>query len=286
MTGFILVQYYQQMQRLAPSFFIIGERKCATSALYRYLLDHPAVLPCAVKEPQYFSKSWWYRFTHSGQYRRLYPARDALQADIEWFELTKQGRAYSTTLTIHRDPDTVPITGEASANTFAQVPPERLKKAYPQAKLILSLRHPVDRAFAHYKMLLRFAMEGRRLPIVLHDFKSDFVRDFRAGANGIFAPVSLYTERLKAWTAVFGEEAICIVRSEDLRDKTTAQNVMNTCGKFLGLGKHDYADVLNIPVNISGSEHLDADLRSELFEYYQRDISHLEAFTGRKFHWE
>lgn len=274
------------MQRLSPSFFIIGERKCATSALYRYLLDHPAVLPCAVKEPQYFSKSWWYRITRQRQYRRLYPARDALQADIEWFELTKQGRAYSTTLTIHRDPGTVPITGEASANTFAQVPPERLKKAYPRAKLIVSLRHPVDRAFAHYKMLLRFAMEGRRLPIVLHDFKSDFVRDFRAGPAGIFAPISLYTARLKAWTAVFGEEAIHIVRSEDLREIKSGQKVMNACGAFLGLEHHDYTEVLGIPVNISGSEHLDADLRSELFEYYQRDISNLEAFTGRKFHWE
>ena len=44
------------MQYLRPSFFIIGERKCGTSSLYRYLIAHPNVLPCQLKEPNFFGK--------------------------------------------------------------------------------------------------------------------------------------------------------------------------------------------------------------------------------------
>ncbi|MDP6909848.1 MAG: hypothetical protein QF371_10095, partial [Flavobacteriales bacterium] len=34
---------------------IIGAMKCGTSSLYAYLVKHPAICGCKVKEPDYFS---------------------------------------------------------------------------------------------------------------------------------------------------------------------------------------------------------------------------------------
>ena len=41
---------------MRPTFFIIGANKCGTSSLYRYLVGHPWVLPCAEKEPNFFGR--------------------------------------------------------------------------------------------------------------------------------------------------------------------------------------------------------------------------------------
>jgi len=35
---------------------IIGAMKCGTSSLFSYLAQHPAICPCRVKEPEYFSR--------------------------------------------------------------------------------------------------------------------------------------------------------------------------------------------------------------------------------------
>ena len=34
---------------------IIGAMKCGTSSLYEYLIEHPQICPCAIKEPEFFS---------------------------------------------------------------------------------------------------------------------------------------------------------------------------------------------------------------------------------------
>jgi hypothetical protein len=44
------------MTHLRPHFFIIGERKCGTSSVYRYLVAHPHVLPGRLKEPNFFGQ--------------------------------------------------------------------------------------------------------------------------------------------------------------------------------------------------------------------------------------
>jgi hypothetical protein len=277
-----------QVQYLPPTFFIIGERKCATSSLYRYLIDHPQILPCRIKEPQFFSKPFWYRLLFASRYRALFPRTDAVSMKMQWLDLDEEARIVSEELVIHRDPHDRVITGEASANAFAQVPPRRLKRAYPEAKLILCLRHPVDRAFSHYRMLQRFTAEGRRIPFQMTDFKTDFIADLHRGkkeGKGYFAGVSMYAGRLRTWIEVFGKEKIYILRMEDLREQETAQRILSDLCHFLSLRDHDFSGVLQLKVNRSDNAGLDPMLRKELSMYFERDIQTLEELTGRKFDW-
>jgi len=277
-----------KLQYLDPSFFIIGERKSATSSLYRYLIEHPQVLPCRVKEPQFFSKPWWYRKLFISRYVALFPAATDKEAHLNWMDINDRGEIITEDLTFTRPPHMEVITGEASANTFAQVPPKRLQKAYPNAKLILCLRHPVDRAYSHYQMLRRFAEQGRRVPIQFRDFEQDFRTDFEMGSKsrkGYFASISLYSDRLKEWLHVFGEDQIFIIRTEDLQQQHSAQMVMSALCLFLGLPDFNFSNVLIHVVNKSSESTLNPALRSTLFGYYNADIAALEKITGRNFNW-
>ena len=58
---------------IRPKFYIVGERKCASSSLYRYLIHHQEILPCKIKEPQFFSKPIDQIEQEIDDYFKLYP---------------------------------------------------------------------------------------------------------------------------------------------------------------------------------------------------------------------
>jgi len=49
-----------------PSFFLVGQMKCGTTALYEMLGQHPDIFMSTPKEPQYFAMDLRARFQHGG----------------------------------------------------------------------------------------------------------------------------------------------------------------------------------------------------------------------------
>ena len=110
------------IQRFA---IIIGAMKSGTTSLFRHLGSHPAVLPCRVKEPKFFSddKKWAYGFDW---YRSLWDLRDtdhriALEASTEY---TKHPAIPS--------------------------PAGRIAEAPGDYRLLYILRNPLDRIESHH----------------------------------------------------------------------------------------------------------------------------------------
>ncbi|HET7579657.1 MAG TPA: sulfotransferase domain-containing protein [Bacillales bacterium] len=105
-----------------PDFIIMGEMKCGTTALYRYITEHPKVKPAKRKELAFFNAHY--------------------DKGIDWYK--------------SQFPDCKRcMTGEATGYLkFPDVAP-RVYDAVPNVKLILILRNPVDRAYSHYHMHLR-----------------------------------------------------------------------------------------------------------------------------------
>jgi hypothetical protein len=117
-----------------PNFLIIGDVKCGTSSLYRYLNQHPAVfMPTKLKEPRFFC----YDGTEDGRIRINVKTLEEYESLFD--EVT-----------------TETAIGEASPH-YMVVPHAAMaiKKLIPQAKLIASLRNPVDRAHSLYLMRRR-----------------------------------------------------------------------------------------------------------------------------------
>lgn len=274
---------------LKPQFFIIGERKCGTSSLYRYLITHPNVLPCKQKEPQFFTKKPWHVWWNIKKYYALFPHADGEEGIIiNWPELDENGMLYQEQLEFERQPNQNYITGEASANTFYKASPRVVKHFLPEVKLILMLRNPVERAFSHYRMLERFEQEGRKV-LPLSGFSIDMYREMdrvQKGKKGNFISPGLYIQRLPNWIKVFGKENIFVIRTEDMQKTKKAAKIMKELELFLGLREWSYTSVLQNRYNQAPPSEIPWDVRRDLHFFYKPYNLALEDLLGRKMEWE
>lgn len=122
-----------------PNFLIIGAAKSGTSALYRYLRQHPEIFMSPVKEPHFFG----YENT---------PPNTRGPGDFVNLAITD----INVYTSLFDEVTTEKAIGEASP-TYIHLPRavERIYHYIPQAKLIAILRHPADRAFSAYMHVVR-----------------------------------------------------------------------------------------------------------------------------------
>jgi hypothetical protein len=115
-----------------PNFLVIGAPKAGSGSLYDYLRPHPDIFMTEMKEPRFFA--------YNGQQDRLkYPVRT-----LEEYEALFEGVRHEKAI------------GEATPIYFwFKDSPQRIKDVIPDARLIVSLREPVQRAFSIYHMNLR-----------------------------------------------------------------------------------------------------------------------------------
>jgi Sulfotransferase domain len=193
--------------RLRPNYLVIGAQKAGTSSLHDYLYRHPAVLTARVKEVQYFTK---YHARGEGWYRAQFP-------------LAARGRAVCQRVGV------TPAVGEATAAClFDPRSPERVFSFDSSMKLIVLLRDPVERAYSHFQMELRWgretgtfeealAREEAELPEVLEKIRKDPVSEPRDGLARSYVARGLYAEQLERWLQFFEREQLLVLMSDDLR---------------------------------------------------------------------
>ena len=119
-----LLQMCTARLRRLPDFVIIGAQKAGTTSLYDLMTRHPSIAPAYDKELRYFST---YYDRGETWYRSNFPV--------------VRGQ----------------LTGESTPSyVFYSAAPSRMKKLLPNARIIVILRNPVDRAYSHYNMVVRF----------------------------------------------------------------------------------------------------------------------------------
>jgi hypothetical protein len=168
-----------------PNFLIVGAAKCGTTSLYQYLRQHPDVYMSPLKEPRYFPCF--------GLLPQDRPVR--LRAEYEQlFDGAKAERAI----------------GEASPNYLnAPEAPERIAAELPDAKIIVSLRNPADRAYSSYLTRVRRGTEKRP------------VEDALRPGNYYF-DASLYHDALARYFTTFGNTRVKVLLFDDLGRDTAA----------------------------------------------------------------
>lgn len=129
-----------------PTFIVIGAAKAGTTALYWYLSEHPSVFMSPVKETNFFA----YNLGPDG--KLLYGDPDVHRFPVKTLE------EYQALFASAGDARAI---GEASP-LYLESPqaPARIRALLPEARIVCSLRHPVDRAYSDYLMYLR--RRGRR----------------------------------------------------------------------------------------------------------------------------
>lgn len=258
--------------RMLPDFVIIGAMKCGTTSLYRHLEQHPQIAPARRKEVHYFD---WYYGKGEPWYRGQFPlASRASKSD---------------------DPVRRVITGEASPYyLFHPHAPGRLKQLLPEARLIVLLRNPVDRAWSHYHHVQKrngenlsfekaLDAEQERLKGELERLEADpAYRSFEYQKHSYQAR-GVYVDGLRAWMAHFDPACFLILRSEDFF--ADPSQVYRQTLDFLGLAPYDLPRYEKFLAGSYESEMHPA-TRDRLVDYFRPHNRRLEELLGREMNWD
>jgi hypothetical protein len=279
------------MDYLRPSFFIIGVNKCGTSSLYRYLMAHPNMLPCALKEPNFFGLySPEYIASHLDEYWALFPTRE-YQGDLSfrWEASDQAGTPTLTRVHVKRDPAKPYITGEASANTFHDVSPSLLHQYLPDTRLILLVRNPIDRAYSSHRMYQRFQAAGHQLGFELRDFETDICAELEAharGENTHYLSPGIYVDQLRRWVSQYGWGQMSVVITEELAHPDKAKRIMRELEDYLQVPHHDYGDILSRRFNHALPSDIAPRLRALLTDFYRTCNRGLQDYLGCELPWD
>jgi hypothetical protein len=264
-------------RRPLPDFLVIGAQRSGTSSMYKYLEHHPCVLSSLRKETEYFSarldlgEDW---------YRAHFPSR----ARRSW-EQRRRGLPV--------------LTFEASPNyLFHPLAPARAATMVPDAKLVVLLRNPVERAFSHHQHEVRagretepferaVALEAARLAGEEERMVSQPGYRSLAWERYSYQARGHYAGQLERWLGAYGEDRLLVVRSEDLY-----QDPARTFGEvqaFLGLARWMPAEFRNHSyhgVEPPAKAELSPSLRRRLSEGFAASNLRLYSLLGRDFGWE
>ena len=258
--------------RVLPNFLIIGVSKSGTTSLYHYLTQHPSVTPALIKEVYFFDRSYnrglaWYRAFFPTVLERYY-------------SITKNKKEF--------------LTGEATpCYIFNPHVPRRVFNTIPDAKLIVLLRNPVDRAYSFYHHQLRSGVESlsfedaieseeERLRGELEKMMDDenyfsFNRQYYS-----YLSRGIYVDQLRNWMKFFPREQILILESERLF--TDPISIFNKIVGFLNLPGAETMELKKL--NIKPYPEINPATRERLVDYFKPHNQKLYDFLGVDFGWE
>jgi hypothetical protein len=196
-----------------PNFFIVGALKAGTTSLYFYLKRVPGIYMSPVKEPHFFAVETWPANS------RPKPIRD----EKKYLRLFAKARDEK-------------IIGEASVSYLTDPGvPQRIQKVVPGAKILISLRDPVEKAFSHYLMLVR----NGRLKITFEEALQKALRgEGQIGRPHLNLQLGFYCESVNRYLNTFGSNQVKVLIFEEfIKDpKATVSDIL----AFLGLNDAQY----------------------------------------------
>ena len=188
-------------------FLVIGAQKCATTWIHTILDQHPDIFVPAIKEVHYFN--------YAKNYNR----------GLEWYG------------PIMTPPDDAMLVGECTPNYFWNYQTEherqgpnhigdiagKVKQVNPEAKFILVLRNPVDRAVSAY----------------FHHIGQGTIRPDAGIQNsmhlyGIFS-MGLYVKHLEHWLQHFPQDRfLTLIYERDIAIKSNNEDTIQRIYRHIG----------------------------------------------------
>jgi Sulfotransferase family len=227
-----------------PDFFIVGNPKCGTTALYEMLRTHPQIYMPELKEPWFLAEDMHPRFQ---------PPRSA-----------SPPRTLAEYLSLFDDATAEQSVGEASSSyLLSRTAAARIAELRPDARIIAILREPASFLRSLHMQLLRTHVEAKK------DFAEALAleparREGRKIPRGSHRPQLLmysdhvrYVEHLRRYHAVFPRDQVLVLIYEDFRSDNAA--TVHRVRRFLGVDDSAPVDVkrANQTVERMRSQRLD-----------------------------
>lgn len=257
-----------------PDFLIVGAMKCGTTSLFNYLIDHPGVIPPRKKEVHYFHSPRNRKYGDNW-YRAHFPSQSAIR------KLSRQ-LGYRA------------ITGEATPAMVSNLYALSAGALLPDAKLIMILRNPTDRAYSHYQhQRRRFLNEN--LPFwealqaedarIAHDIDlnntepdkvSSAIKRFSYKHRG------KYIDQIHRWLSYYPREQLLILNYQDL--KVAPDQLFEQVCRFLELPDHKFNTDQRF--NVGGyKDPMDDRCKQYLDDYFRPYNRRLFDFLGEDWGW-
>ena len=189
-----------------PNFFIVGAPKCGTTSLHNYLANIPDIYMSSLKEPYYFA-------------RNLVLKNHVV--DPIWDK-----KLYLDLFTPAKDEK---ILGESSVWYLSDPDAAKLiHQQVPDARILISLRDPVERTFSHYAMFL----SRYKITTSFHEqIESEINNTLDFDSPHIRLDAGLYSEDIKRYIEIFGKKQVKILIFEEWT--LDPMNTVNEIIKFL-----------------------------------------------------
>lgn len=188
-----------------PNFFLAGTTKGGTSTLHLWLSQHPDIYLAPQKELHYFCEC---------------PAK--LRAADGW-------DGYCAVF----GEGGQPIVGEASP-CYIYYPglPEKLRELVPNARVLLSLRDPVERFWSHYLMNRTYRQDYPDPAEIIDNWE---LQPPQLATDDLVG-MGMYGVQYLRWTRSFSEAAIRVVFLEEMT--THPEDLLEGIFAFLGVRPH------------------------------------------------
>lgn len=226
-----------------PNFLVIGAPRSGTSALYRYLKQHPQIYMSPIKETQFFASEKEKHDFSEPDYKMItkLTRRSVVQAkitDIATFRALFQAVSDETAI------------GEASPiYLFHPKAPERIHHYIPNAKMIAILRDPVERAYSDYVDQVAnrgWALEDfDQTPQTIQVEKNWWSNWRRYG----YILIGFYHRHLKRYFDMFDRDQIRVYLYRDF--KINPVSVLRDSFQFLGVNERFVPD-MSVKYGVTG----------------------------------
>jgi hypothetical protein len=200
-----------------PNFFVVGAQKAGTTSVYEYLKLHPQVYMSPVKEPHFFSSDLVridsdLVFHREADYLRLFEGAEGFR-----------------------------VVGEASpCYLWHPEVARRIRDRIPEARIVILLRDPVERAYSHYLMDI---MDGGLSKPFYELITEEFRRGEKVfGTGHLYVELGQYFRQVRRYVEAFGYDQVLVLMFEDLVH-CPFETAARVAG-FLGL---DQEPTFNIP---------------------------------------
>ncbi len=206
-----------------PDFLILGAMRAGTSSLFQYLAQHPELYRSQRKEIEYFTYEHvrgerWYR----AHFAPLWSAKRSYEACPSYL--------------------------------FHPLAPKRTYALLPNAKLIVLLRAPAERAYSHWQHMTRLGFETLPFADAVKAEPARTHADARRIADGrilqskawerfSYVARGFYAEQLARWLEFYPREAFHVVQFDQLISEP--QRTLDDLCDFLRVARFVPADLRN-----------------------------------------
>ena len=263
-----------------PNLIVVGAAKSGTTSLWHYLMSHPEIFMSEIKETNFFS-------------HQLMTRNNPIK-DLENYE------------SLFENKENYKIRGEVSNSylTFADKVAPRIKELIPDCRILIILRHPVERLYSRY----------------WHAVRDQYWKDTFSKYSETSKSTEIISDKIQTYVNIFGQKSVRIVFLEEYNKnldifyeglfsflgvkKTNLPNShLNKSGKTKWKFLNDFVlngpSIVRMPAKILPPKYranlreylkmLNTDLKPEidsvvqrqLLKYYKDEIANIKSIAGR-----